>query len=174
MLLASLLVAAIGGSVPAANAMNPLALAEKGLWQCWRPNFSSKTCRVIASYRKTGPERYDNTAILALSTRGPVTVETHSLVVVRGGSVCGAVRTQDIEAGIVRNGARIVASADAQPILEQVAQIMAPLNGQETCTRYERSGPDFIAKISVAGRYRPELDTKVKWISSADGYTVTP
>ncbi len=174
MLIASVLISAIGSSLPAQSTTNPLEFADKGLLQCWRPDLSKKTCRVIAAYRKTGPGTYDDTGILALSSRRPITLETHSPVVVRGDAVCGAVRTEELRSSIVRDGARIVAPADAEPILDQIAQFMAPIDGQETCTRFEPSGPDFIAKISVAGRYRPQLDQKIKLISPADGYIVTP
>lgn len=174
MLIVSVLIAMAGSSLSAPHTADPLESAEEGLLQCWRPDLSNKTCRVIAAYRKTGPGTYDNTAVVAISSRGPTTVETHTPVVVRGDAVCGPVRTQDIRTGVLRQGARVVASADAKPVLDQIAQVMASLDGQETCTRYEPSGPDFTAKISVAGRYRPELDSKFKWISPADGYIVTP
>jgi hypothetical protein len=173
MLIASLLIVS-AFDAPSSRPANPLQLAEQGLLQCWVPDSSKKTCRVIASYRKTGPGMYDNEAKVALSSQGPMTVETHTPVSIRGDAVCGQIRTQEILAGTLRKGDEIVSSADAQPVLNQVARLVAPLDGQETCTRYEPSGPNFKAKISIAGTYRPEHDTEVKWIGPADGYAVTP
>ena len=173
MLIATLLIGAVG-TVAAPNLANPLEPAEHGLMQCWRPDPIRKTCAVIASYRKTGPGAYDNEAIVGLSKQGPVTVETHTPVTLRGDAVCGKVRLQDIQTGILRQGDKVVAAQDAQPILDKVVQVMAPLAGQETCTRYERSGSDFTAKISLEGKYHQDRDTMVKWVSPSDGYTVTP
>jgi hypothetical protein len=175
MLIVSVLIAAIASPLSAAaNTANPLELAESGLLECLRPDLKNKTCRAIAAFRKTGPGTYDDTAIVALSRQRPITVETRSPVVIRGDAVCGAVRIEEIKAGIVRDGATILPSAEAQYILDQIVQVMAPLDGQETCTRYEPSGTGITAKISVAGRYRRELDQEVKWIRPSDGYIVTP
>ena len=41
-------------------------------------------------------------------------------------------------------------------------------------TKYEPSGTDFTAKISIGGVYRADQDETVNWIGPADGYTVTP
>jgi hypothetical protein len=173
MLIMSFLMVGTGGGLPSTPA-KPLALAEHGMLQCWSPDPTKKTCRVIASYRKTGPATYDNKAIVGLSDQGPITVETHTPVEIRGDAVCGPVRIQDIRTGILRKGKEIVSSADAQPILDRVAAIMAPLDGQETCTRYDASGGKLTAKVSIAGSYRPEHDAEVKWISPSDGYSATP
>ena len=157
-----------------ALASNPLAPAEQGMSQCWYPDSTKKTCRVIASYRRTGTDTYDNQAIVGLSAQGPITVETHTPVEIRGDAVCGPVRTQDIRTGVLREGKEIVGPADAKPILDRVAVMMAPLDGQETCTRYQVSDGKLTAKISIAGFYRAEHDAEVIWISPSDGYIATP
>ena len=158
----------------AAEASNPLALAEQGLVQCWHPDSVKKTCPTIASYRKTGPGEYDNAALLPLSPQGQLTLETHTPVVLKGDAVCGPIRMYDATAGILRKDGKIVPPAIARPTLDKVSQLVASLDGLETCTRYEASGRDFIAKVSLSGNYHPELDSPVKWISLMDGYTVTP
>jgi hypothetical protein len=35
-----------------------------------------------------------------------------------------------------RGKVHVVAPADAKPVLDQIAQVMAPLDGRETSTRY--------------------------------------
>lgn len=158
----------------AAPASNPLALAEQGLVQCWHPDSVNKTCRTIASYRKTGPGEYDNAALLPLSPQGRITIETHTPVVLKGDAVCGPIRMHDATAGILRKDGKIVPPAIAQPTLDKLAQLVASVDGLETCTRYEASGPNLIAKVSISGKYRPDLDSPVKWIGLMDGYIVTP
>jgi len=169
-----LLIAVTAQAVPTPNPTNPLALAEQGLSQCWVPDLKRKTCRLIASYRKTGPGTYDNKAIVALSREGSMSLETHTPVIVRGDSVCGKVRTQDVKEGILRRGDQVVSTLEAQQVLDRVAELVTPLDGRESCTRYEASGGDFTAKISIDGKYRPENDTDVKWINPTEGYAVAP
>jgi hypothetical protein len=151
---------------------NPLVLAEGGMLQCYRPDIRKKTCQSIAAYRRTGPGTYDNAAVIPVGA--DVTLETHTPVVIKGSAVCGFIRGQDAIAGTLRVGGRVLDPEMAKPILERIAQAMAPMADKEICTRYEPVGTDFVAKISIGGSYRPDQDETVKWIGPADGYTVTP
>ena len=168
----SLFVAAAFGTAAAAAPPNPLALAEKGQLQCYRPDVQKKTCQSIAAYRPTGPGTYDNQALVALAPNA--TLETNSPVVIKAGAVCGFVRAQDVLAGTLRVDGRIVEPDKAKPVLERVAQAMAPLADKEICTGYEPSGADFTTKVTVDGKEQPGLKETVKWISPSEGYTVTP
>jgi hypothetical protein len=171
MLISVLLAAALGAN-GAASPKNPLALAEEGQLQCYRPDVQNKTCQAIASYRRTGPGSYDNTALIPLSST--MTLETHAPVVIKNGAVCGFVRGQDALAGTLRVDGAVFETAKAKPILERVAQAMAPMAGKEICTKYQALGTIFMAKISIGGTYRPDQDVSVMWISAAAGYTVKP
>jgi hypothetical protein len=169
MLLSVFIAAAAASS--AASPANPVGPAETGQLQCYRPDVQNRTCQSIASYRRTGPGAYDNKALIPLSPNA--TLETHTPVVIKAGAVCGFVRGQDALAGTLRVDGAVVAPGKAKPILEHVAQAMAPMAHKEICTKYEPSGTDFTAKISVGGTYQPDQDETVKWISPAEGYTVT-
>jgi len=171
MLLGVFVAAALGVS-GAGNSANPLVLAEEGKLQCYRPDVQKKTCQAIAAYRRTGPGTYDNTALIAVGA--DATLETHAPVAIKGSAVCGFVRGQDVIAGTLRVGGQVLDPEKAKPILERIAQAMAPMADKEICTTYQPAGADFTAKISIGGSYRSDQDESVKWISPADGYTVTP
>ena len=164
----------IGAIATAGAPAHPPLLPDTGLFECWVPDPKAKTCRVIASYRMTGLGTYKSSVILALRKEGPVTVETHSDVYVRGDAACSIGRAEDDLAGTVRVGSEIIPSELARPILEGVAQAMAPAEGQETCVRYVPSGSGFIAKATIDGMYHPDQDTVVTWIKSSDGYSLRP
>jgi len=171
-MLLSVFVAAAVGASGAATIANPLVLAEGGELQCYRPDVQKKTCQAIAAYRRTGPGTYDNTALIPVGA--DATLETHTPVVIKGSAVCGFIRGQDAIAGTLRVGGQVVDPEKAKPVLERIAQAMAPMTDKEICTTYEPAGTDFMAKISIGGSYRSDQDETVKWISSPDGYTVTP
>ena len=166
MLLSSLLIAA-ASIVP-----NPLILAEKGEVQCYRPDVRKKTCQSIASYQATGPGTYDNKALVAVSNEA--TLETRTPVVLKGDAVCGYIKAEDMRAGTLRLRGQPVAPDQAKPVLERIAQSVASFANKEVCTRYVPAGTDYTAKVSIAGKYRPDQDVAVKWILPSDGYTVTP
>jgi hypothetical protein len=155
-----------------AASMNPLARAERGELQCYRPDGRNKTCQSIASYERTGPGTYDNKALVAVSD--DATLETHTPVVVKGDAVCGYIRAKDMLAGTLRLRGSVVAPDSAKPVLQRIAQSVERFANKEICTRYEPSGTEFTAKVSIGGTYRPDQDVRVRWIEPSSGYTVTP
>lgn len=171
MLLTVVVAAALEVSTPT-SPPHPLAMAENGLLQCYRPNVQRKTCQSIASYRKTGPGSYDNKALVPLSANA--TLETHTSVVIKANAVCGFLKAEDVLAGTLRVDSAVVEAEKARVILQSAAQAMAPMANKQICTTYEPSGANFTAKISIEGTYRPDQDQTVKWVAPTDGYTVTP
>ena len=168
LLIGVLMAASVSASGGAASA-DPIAASNRGELQCYRPDVEKKTCQSIGSYKRTGMQTYLNTALLPL---GDVTLETHSPVVIKGDAVCGTATRQDLLAGTLRARDQVIPAETAKPLLERVAQAMGPILDKEVCTKYEPSGADFTAKISIDGAYRPDLDVIVKWIAPSDGYTV--
>ncbi len=167
-----ILLAASAASAGVVGSANPVARAQSGDVQCYRPDTTNKTCQSIASYQQTGPGTYDNKALVAVSNEA--TLETHTPVVIRGDAVCGYVRAQDMMAGTLRLRGSLVAPDAARPVLQRIAHSVAQFADKEICTRYEPSGGDLTAKVSIAGVYRPDQDVRVKWIRPSDGYSVTP
>jgi len=149
---------------------DPLAASNRGELQCYRPDVEKKTCQSIGSYKRTGSQTYLNTALLAVGT--DMTLETHSPVIIKADAVCGTIRRQELLAGTLRTGNQVIPSEMAKPLLERVAQVISPFFNKEVCTRYEPTGADFTAKVSIDGAYQPDRDVIVKWIAPTDGYTV--
>ncbi|MBW0006906.1 MAG: PDZ domain-containing protein [Sphingomonas sp.] len=170
MLLIGVLIAASVGASETGAYADPIARANGGELQSYRPNLEKKTCQSIASYRRTGLGTYLNTALLPLGEG--VTLETHSPVSIKGGAVCGSITREDVLAGTLRVPNQVITPETAKPLLERVADAIGPIVGKEICTRYEPSGADFIAKSSIDGVYQPDKDTMVKWIAATDGYSV--
>ena len=153
MLIISLTAAAMGG-LGAPTTVNPLAPTTRGMLQCYRPNVALRTCQSIAAYQRTGPVTYLNKAIIPVSNS--TTLETVTPVVVKRDAVWGMIRLNDLNAGKLRLGGQIMAPADARPVLRRIARAMAPMANKEVCTRFERSGPDLMAKVKISGRDQPD------------------
>jgi len=170
--LASILILASAVNQSPQTSADHLADAKNGLVQCYRPDVPNKTCQSIAAYTLTGPDTFDNKAVIPVSKSA--TLETHTPVVIRGNAVCGFIRAGDTMAGLLRVNGREVDATTAKPVLERIAQAMAPFAGKEICTRYESSAVGLTAKVSIDGSYRPDQDQTVLWVNPSDGYTVTP
>ena len=172
MLLISVLMAASFGAPENAASTDPLARANDGELQCYRPSIEKKTCQSIASYRRTGPGTYVNNALLPVGD--DVTLETHSTVAIKGDAVCGSITRQEILAGTLRVHNQVVDPQTAKPLLGRAADAISAFFGKEFCTTYHQSGSDIIAKASMDGVRQPDKDSIVKWIAPTDGYTVAP
>src|SRR6476469_1174748 len=100
MLFVALLIGAAATASKPGSTENPLPRAEQGQLQCYEPDTAKKTCHSIAEYRRTGPGDYDNKAIVAVGNG--LTLETHSPITLKGGAVCGLIKSEDVMAGTLR------------------------------------------------------------------------
>jgi hypothetical protein len=167
----SLLAFAVAAGVSGAD---PLAPARHGMMQCYQPNIRAKTCQSLASYLSQGGRNYGNTALVMLSPKDDMTLETTTPVTVIEGAVCGAIRAEDIARGTLRLAGQKLAPEQATPLLDRISESMSSIIGKQICTTYEPSGEALIAKGRVDGLYRADMDQSVKWVSPSDGYTVAP
>ena len=151
---------------------SPLAKAEAGFVQCYQPNQAAKTCQSIASYKRNGDGTWANTAVVALSPRHPITLETTTPVHLDAqGAVCGQIRKDDVLTGKLAYAGQQLPGDKAAPILARIADGMAYLMGKEICTTYLADGAGMIAKATIDGQPAPMPDQKVIWIKPEDGYT---
>lgn len=169
-----IVLALAGTNAALAAPTNPLAPAADGQLQCHQPNDEKRTCRSIASYQRKDDGTYTNTAVVLLSSAGPVTLETTTVVTLKAGAVCGAIRANDLNTGKLRVAGRLLPDSEAAPILPRIAQSMASVIDKEICTSYEESTQGLTAKATISGEYRPDADQRVKWVQANDGYQVAP
>ena len=170
----TMVLAMLSMSPTAMPAADPLEPAHSRQLQCYEPNEERKTCRSLASYKRLSDNRYTNTALVLISAAGPATLETETPVEVKSGAVCGAIRRDDILKGKLVVGGRALPPNEASPILAQIAQSMASVEGKEICTRYVPAAAGSTAKVSIDGAYQATMDQRVKWVKLSDGYSVSP
>jgi len=153
---------------------NPLARSLTGDLQCYMPDAQRKTCHSIASYKRRADGGYDNGATILLSPQGPVTLETLTLVTVKGEAVCGTIHKSDIDKAKIRFAGRLLSDTEAAPVIARLQQGLAPIIEQEVCTTYVAEADHLVAKATIAGTYQAALDQPVKWVTPGDNYSVAP
>lgn len=172
---ALLAVAVITGGFGPASAQDSagasaIELVDQGLLECQFPNARAKTCRSLGAYERIRDGVYNTTTLLAL--RGGVTLEYYTPAWLTEDAFCGSIREQDVMTGVLRVGGRELAPEIAEPALQRALEQLRPFVDQEICTRYEPSDTGFVAKLTVAGEYRPELDAPVRMVDPGDGYRI--
>lgn len=145
-------------------------VADGTLLHCVKPNARRKTCQTIDTFEPMNEGVYYNTMVVA-STNG-VTVELGTPVWLGEDAYCGTIREQDYMAATVRLNGREVHAALAQAALAEVVRQGSAMMDREFCVRYEGSGANFVAKVTLDGVRRPEFDTPVRIVRQADGYRV--
>jgi hypothetical protein len=170
------LVLAASATLPAQAApiSDPLAPASSGMLQCYAPDAAKHICQSLAGYRKRPDGSYDNAATVMLSPSPLVTMETVTPVTVDAGAVCGAIRTQDIDAAVISVNGQKLSNADAAIARSRIASGMAFLIGKRICTTYVPEGAQLVAKATVDGEAQPAMDQKVIWVAPTDGFHVGP
>jgi hypothetical protein len=150
----------------------PLAKADQGYVQCYEPDDAAKTCQSIASYNRTSDGHWDSTAIVLLSPKLSLTLETVTPIDVKNGAVCGYIRANDLLKGTLRVSGQPLPSEKAGTVLPMIAKGMATLFDKEICTQYREGPGGLVAKATIEGG-KPEMpNQRVKWVLPTDGYTV--
>jgi hypothetical protein len=172
MFLAIALMAAATSTTP--SEVNPMRAVQGEGLQCYSPIMERKTCRALASYRPNGAGRYLNRAEIPLRPHTSMTMTTVTPVRIVAGAICGTVTQDDVARAEIRTAGTPMAPAQAAALLEQIAREMRRIIGHEVCTRYERNGDVFVAKVSIDGTYDPDFDQRVIWVRASDGYHPGP
>ena len=153
----------------------PLMPAASGQLQCYVPDTAKKTCSSMAYYAARDDGAFDNRAEVLLNKSPAVTLDMTTRVTIKDGAVCGAIRAEDIAAGKVTVGDRVMTPEEASPALNSITQALTPVIGHEICTTFvpDASGK-LTAQASMDGKRQPEQDQTVLWVSPSDGYKVAP
>ena len=152
----------------------PIAEANSGKLQCYSPNVANKTCRSMGAYKPGAKGVIDNIAIVLIASQPLVVMETVSPVTVKKGQVCGPLRAQDIDASKITANGKAVEAQQATTIRQQMKAALKDMLGHEVCTAYRPKDGMLLARASLDGVEKPELDQKVIWVSRTDGYRLGP
>jgi hypothetical protein len=153
---------------------DPLSLIADGMILCAKFDEQRRTCQSIATYQGLNDQTYISTAIMILSPKEPVTFETSLQVTIKDGAECSVLRPGDIWGGKVRVNGHLLSKNEATHIYGLMNKSMLPYINKEVCTSYVETENGLIAKSTVAGGYKQELDQAVKWVRPSDGYRVAP
>lgn len=152
----------------------PIAEANSGKVQCYAPNPAKKTCQSMGGYKQGAKGAIDNIAVVLITPKPLVVMETVSPVTVKKGQVCGPLRARDIDTSKITADGKVVGGKQATAIRQQMKTALKDMLGHEVCTAYIPQGGMLLAKASLDGVAKPELDQKVIWVTPADGYKIGP
>lgn len=159
----------------AAPVSEPLEPAKLGQAQCQQPDVLFRTCASLAYYVQNGPSSYMIRTVMLIDPAGPVVLETRAPVQLKGKAVCGFVRWDDLNNGIVTVAGRELTRNQAVPVLARFFKRFSAVRDKEICTQYEPTAQGMLkAKPAIAGTRRPELDYPILWVKPSDGYAVAP
>ncbi len=161
-------------TLSAAHAADPLADAQTGKLQCYKPDSSRKTCVALAGYVTQSDGTIINNAEILISPQPPLVMRTSSAVTVKGGAICGIMRQTDIEhADFLANGSKL-ADEQAAAIRSQLIPMLQGQFGKEVCTTAVPDGDRLRANVTVDGSPNPVLTQDVVWVKPDEGYKVAP
>lgn len=142
------------------------------MMQCYEPDEAAKTCESIASYRRNPDGSYTNTALFAFMNSPLGTIEIDTLVRIKSGAVCGAIRAGDVARTKVSLSGEPAPVENADKIRSALATGWEALIDKEMCTRYMHVGTSMFALVSMGEKRLSASDQEVKWIKANDGWSV--
>ncbi len=168
----TILLLATGAPAGAATLPPPLTLAAHGELQCYAPNHANKTCRSLSRYSLESGGEIENEATVLIAKSPVITMRTISPVEVKARRVCGRVRDEDLQAAVFTIDGRPADAANAGKLRDALRRSMARFLGHEICTAYVTDGDALLAKPSIDGVPRPDMNQKVIWVSPDGGFKV--
>ena len=159
---------------PAPVFPDPIGRANDGKAQCYSPDLARKVCASLATYAMNADGGVENTATVLLSKEPVGTMTTVSPVTAVGGRLCGVMRAADLDgAKFMVSGAPADAARAAQ-LHTAVAGAFTAIIDHTVCVTFIADGSQFVAHTAFDGLPRPNLDQRVIWVSTADGWKVAP
>src|SRR5262249_53182767 len=107
-----------------------------------------------------------------VSAKPLIVMQTIAPVVVRDTAICG--KLEGLDRATFTVDGRPADAATTDKLLYAIVPGFAPLAGREVCTTYVPDGADLKAEVRLDGARRPDMDARVRWVGSADGYAVRP
>jgi len=151
----------------------PLAPAGEGKLQCFVPDMTKRTCQTLDSYAQDASGVIQNTSTAVVSADPPITMTTHSPVILREDRVCSAVRDEDIAQATFTVAGQPADARQTADLRTHMAEAVKPLIGHEVCTTYTQSGSAFVAHSTLDGAPQPDSEAFI-WISPTDPWKVAP
>ena len=161
-------------AVVAPTPADPLAPANEGKMQCYRPDRARKTCHSISIIVRSGTASYDVGETVLVSATPLIIFSNHTRVDIKAGAACGQLRSDDIDAGILTMNGMPMDPSRAAILRNKIKSTLTPLFGKTICQTYEPRGDSFVQRSVVDGQARPDLDEPVIWIGPEERYSVAP
>ncbi len=161
-------------TLSAAHAADPLAEAQSGKLQCYKPDTARKTCVALAGYVTQSDGTITNNAEVLISPQPPMVMRVSSLVTIKGEAVCGVMRPADIEHADFLAGGNKLPDEQAAAIRAQMIPMLQSQFGKEVCTTYVPAGDRLRANVTIDGSPNPVLTQEVIWVKPDEGYQVGP
>jgi hypothetical protein len=157
-------------------AVSPIAQAAEGRLRCYVPDVPHKACKSLASYVERPDGEIENRAEVLISAEHQITMTTTTVVAIRHRQVCGRIARPDIANATFRIGDAPADDDQTAKLRAAIGPVFEKLFGHQVCTAYEPqpNGASLIARASIDGVRKPDMDQTVIWVSPADGYRVAP
>src|SRR5262249_27051392 len=141
----------------------PIAEANQGRMQCFEPNKAAKTCQSFAGYKPSASNGIDNLAIVLISPKPMIVMQIVSPVAVKNGKVCGPVRAGDVDKATFTVGGKPASATQTTQLRQQMKTSMKAMLGRDICTAFLPKDGQLLARGSVDGVDKPEMDQHVIW-----------
>jgi len=164
----------LAGAAASSSETSILAQLSAGKMLCSNPDPATKTCSAISSYVHGENDSFVETSEILLPAPQPLTLQLSAAARIKGSTICGIMSEADLQKGLVRvNGSLLQPEQNARA-MGTLIEKLRPMAGRQACEELRIEG-GVLMKYGQVEQVDLKLPGKpVRWISTADGYTVSP
>ncbi|MFM5922910.1 MAG: hypothetical protein ACKOPG_01820 [Novosphingobium sp.] len=167
-----LLILSQGALLSAEPLPDPMAGVTQDWQLCTHPDDAAKSCRVMASFKKVGADRYTEIDQMIVMGLPGLVIEVPSEAYVKEGKLCSVPRRRDFERLRVIQHVEGATPQQESAALKRI-EFAYPIEGKEVCGQFYPDGDRFRIDLWVNGQQRANLETPARWVHKDDGYSVS-
>lgn len=170
--LAAFAIAAL--SQPAYANEDPLAPAKEGKLWCYEPDSQNKTCHSFSRFEWDSSGTIWEEDEIAFSANPLVSMKIRATTTLEGIAICQVIAEETFQNAVFMVEGKPATTDEDMAYREQYGRRFASFYGKKFCVEISPYENIFITQVAIDGTPYPSATSRLKWISSDEGYGLAP
>jgi hypothetical protein len=152
----------------------PLTPARDGKIECFSPSSEHKTCVAITRYTWISNGDIIAESDFALNANPLISLKMTSEAFLEEGDLCGVLQQQSVDGMTFFKNGVLMNEDEAADFRGPMTSRFATIIGRRVCEDHAPYGSLIVTQYTIDGSPKPELTSRLKWISPDEGYVLAP
>ena len=153
---------------------DPLAPAKEGKLWCYEPDSESKTCSSFSRFEWDAAGTIWEEDEIAFSANPLVAMKVRATTTLEGIAICQVIAEETFQKAVFMVDGKPATADEDMTYREQYGSRFASFYGKKFCVEISPYESIFITQVAIDGMPYPSATSRLKWISSHEGYVLAP